>query len=140
MQKPFAETLLPVGIASFTQTLRLWEKPKNILPLPVGHAQTTARKGSQKMTAPKPTRKNKHPRREVRKQARPHSSEETKTHDEEDKQNKKQNPPKLERSRSTQNIKTQTQNRTNPKNAGTRDKLDQKKALHQTPKQRNNNK
>ena len=46
-------------------------------------------KVNQKMKAPKPTRKNKQPRHEVEKPARPHSSEETATQDEEDKQNKK---------------------------------------------------
>ena len=93
------------------------------------------------MTAPKPRRTNNQPRHKGKKPARPHSSEATPTQDEEDKQNQKNRPQQNSKEAEAPKIKKHEQKTERiPKNVGTRDKLERKTALHQTPKQRYTNK
>ena len=130
-QKPSAWGAAPV----FAQTVQLWTMPKNILTLPGWpylNDPPTRLTRKWKLQNPHAKRisqdmklKNQHDHTAAKKQ-QPKMRKIKKT--------KKQTSAKLQRNRSTQIEKTRTQNRTNPKNAGTRDKLDRKKALHQTPK------
>ena len=95
----------PRGKYLFSPKQSDYEKAENILTPPGWPYLNDPNKVNRKMKAPKPTRKNKQPRHEVEKPARPHSSEETATQDEQDKQNKKQPSAKLQRNRNTQNKK-----------------------------------
>ena len=110
-------------------------------PLRVDPAHKPPHKVHHKMTAPKPRRTNNQPRHKGKKPARPHSSEVTPTQDEEDKQNQRNRPQQNSKEAEAPKIKKHEHKTERiPKNVGTRDKLERKTALHQTPKQRYTNK
>ena len=134
----------PRGQCLFSPKHSDYKKPKNILTPPGWPYPNDPNKATTKCKHQNPHAKtNSHePRREVKEPARPHSSEETKTQDEEDKQNKKTEPNKTrEKQKHPPPSKKNTNTEQNEsKKCRHKRQIGPKKALHQTPKQRNNNK
>ena len=110
-------------------------------PLPVGHTHTTFRDGSPEKAAKKThTHTNGQPRHEVEKQHQDRTIKERESQDDDEhwketNQNPTQKTPdkqkKHQKKRKTPRKKTR-----HPNNAGTRDKLDRKKVVFQTPKRK----
>ena len=131
------KTLVPEGSGYFHPKTPIMRKPeKYIDPPPVGHIHATLRDGSSEKAAQEPTHTHTETSSQDMKQKKQHQDR-GKTiprwRQELIRNKPEPNTKNTRQAEETPKKKTRTKKTTNPKNASTRDKLDRKKVVFQTP-------